>query len=69
MIVTIDESHSPVHVDVELETEEETGLGLLSIDGDLLKICLGKSQKEPDPRSRPEKLKLSVARGTWNCGE
>ncbi|WP_442508635.1 hypothetical protein SH528x_000159 [Novipirellula sp. SH528] len=24
MIVTVDESHSPVHVDVELETDEET---------------------------------------------
>ena len=41
MLIELDESHSPVHVDVALEGADESGLGLLSIEDDKLILCLG----------------------------
>ena len=56
MLLTIDDSHSPVHVDVSHEIDDESGLGLLSIEGDKLIFCLGERQKSPEAQSRPETL-------------
>ncbi len=63
MLIELDESHSPVHVDVTLEGEDQSGLGLLSLDGDKLTLCLGESQELPEQRSRPEKLQW--VKGVW----
>ncbi len=63
MLIQVDESHSPVHVDLSLETEDESGLGLLSVEMDKLTLCLGKRQKTPAPESRPEKLQW--VSGVW----
>lgn len=63
MLIQVDESQSPVHVDLLIETDEESGLGLLSVEGDTLILCLGKSQNTPAPESRPEKLQW--VSGVW----
>ncbi len=63
MLIELDESHSPVYVDVALEGADESGLGLLSIEDDKLSLCLGVSQKKPELRSRPEKLQW--VSGVW----
>ncbi len=63
LLIKVDESHSPVHVEVVIETDEESGLGLLSVEGDKLILCLGESQKKPDPGSRPKKLQW--VSGIW----
>ena len=56
LLIKVDESHSPVHVEMVIETDEESGLGLLKVEGDKLLLALGKRQKTPMPESRPEKL-------------
>lgn len=56
MLIEVDDSQSPVHVKMTIETVEESGLGLLGLEGDKVILCLGKRQKTPDPHSRPEKL-------------
>ncbi len=56
MLIEVDDSQSPVHVKMTIEIDEESGLGLLSLEGDKVILCLGKRQKTPEPHSRPEKL-------------
>ncbi len=56
MLIEVDDSQSPVHVKMTIEIDKESGLGLLSLEGDKVILCLGKRQKTPDPHSRPEKL-------------
>ncbi|MBL8817848.1 MAG: serine/threonine protein kinase [Planctomyces sp.] len=63
MLIEVDDSHSPAHIKVALETESESGLGLLSVENDKLIICLGTRQQKPDPESRPEKLQW--VSGVW----
>lgn len=53
MRIELDESHSPVHVDVAIEGSDESGLGLLSVQADKFTVCLGERQKLPELRSRP----------------
>ncbi|WP_442511310.1 protein kinase domain-containing protein [Novipirellula sp. SH528] len=55
VLIRVDESQTPVQFEL-IETEDRSGLGLLSVEGDKLRMYLGKSQKTPDPRSRPKKL-------------
>lgn len=45
------------------KTDEESGLGLLKVEGDKLLLALGKRQKTPVPESRPEKLQW--VSGVW----
>lgn len=63
LLIKVDESHSPVHVEAVIETDEESGLGLLKVEGDKLLLALGKRQKTPVPESRPEKLQW--VSGVW----
>jgi len=63
MLIQVDDNHTPIHVELSSETEDQSGLGLLSIDGDKLILCLGERQKAPEPQSRPEKLQW--ASGVW----
>jgi|GEM_PF-2581941 len=63
MMIQVEDKLIPMHVDVSLETDDESGLGLLSIEGDKLVLCLGESQKTPEPESRPKKLQW--VSGVW----
>ena len=63
MLIKVDESHSPVHVEVVIETDDESGFGLLKVEGDKLLLALGNRQKTPAPESRPEKLQW--VSGVW----
>jgi len=51
MLIQVDDNHTPIHVELSSETEDQSGLGLLSIDGDKLILCLGERQKAPEPQS------------------
>ncbi len=63
MLIQVDDQTTPVQVNLSLETDDESGLGLLSVEGDKLILCLGISQKAPEPESRPEKLQW--VSGVW----
>ena len=52
-----------MHVKLSLGTDDESGLGLLSVDGDKVTLCLGERQKTPEPGCRPEKLQW--VSGVW----
>ncbi len=60
-LIEVDDSQSPVHVKLSIETDEESGLGLMSVDGDKAIFCMGQRTKTPEPSSRPEKLQ-------WGAG-
>jgi len=63
MLIEVDDSQSPILMKMTLEAEDEIGLGLMSVEGDKVIFCLGKSQKAPEPQSRPEKLQW--VSGAW----
>ncbi len=46
MLIEVDDSQSPVHVKMTIETVEESGLGLLSLEGDKVILCLGKKTED-----------------------
>lgn len=56
LLIEVDDSQSPANVKFTIEIDEESGLGLVSVDGDKAIFSIGKLQKAPQPESRPQQL-------------